>query len=76
MVLVHYEGVQWLAKRYAGRTITRATDRRAILKIIFALLGKGVRVDGVWQLSLAAVLLAGSIGIGFWLLKRNRAMAE
>ncbi|MBR0656330.1 TVP38/TMEM64 family protein [Roseomonas arctica] len=44
--------------------------------IIFALLGKGVRVDGVWQLSLAAVLLAGSIAIGFWLLKQNRAMAE
>lgn len=44
--------------------------------IIFALLGKGVRVDGVWQLSLAAVLLAGSIGIGFWLLKQNRTLAE
>jgi uncharacterized membrane protein YdjX (TVP38/TMEM64 family) len=44
--------------------------------LIFALLGKGVRVDGVWQLTLAAVLLAASVAIGFWLLKRNRAMAE
>ncbi len=44
--------------------------------IIFALLGKGIRVDGVWQLSLAAVLLAGSIAIGFWLLKQNRSLAE
>lgn len=44
--------------------------------IIFALLGKGVRVDGVWQLSVAGVLLAGSIGIGFWLLKQNRTLAE
>ena len=44
--------------------------------IIFALLGKGIRVDGVWQLSLAAVLLAGTIGIGFWLLKQNRTLAE
>lgn len=30
VVLIHCEGVQWLAKRYSGRAIARATDRRAI----------------------------------------------
>jgi uncharacterized membrane protein YdjX (TVP38/TMEM64 family) len=41
--------------------------------VIFALLGKGVRVDGLWQLALSAVLLAGSIGLGVWLMRRHRA---
>ena len=41
--------------------------------LVFALLGKGVRVDGAWQLALAAVLFAGSIAIGFWMLRRGRA---
>ncbi len=41
--------------------------------VVFALLGKGVRVDGAWQLGLSAVLLLGSVGIGFWLLRRHRA---
>jgi uncharacterized membrane protein YdjX (TVP38/TMEM64 family) len=41
--------------------------------VVFALLGKGVRVDGAWQLGLAAVLFAASVGIGFWLLRRDRA---
>jgi uncharacterized membrane protein YdjX (TVP38/TMEM64 family) len=41
--------------------------------LVFALLGKGVRVDGAWQLGLSAALLLGSIGIGFWLLRRHRA---
>jgi len=41
--------------------------------LVFALLGKGVRVDGAWQLALSAVLLAGSVGIGLWLLRRHRA---
>lgn len=41
--------------------------------VVFALLGKGVRVDGAWQLALAAALLAVSIGIGLWLLRRHRA---
>ncbi|MDB5373163.1 MAG: putative rane protein YdjX, family, SNARE-associated domain [Belnapia sp.] len=41
--------------------------------LVFALLGKGVRVDGAWQLGLSAVLLLGSVGIGFWLLRRHRA---
>jgi len=39
---------------------------------VFALLGKGVRVDGAWQLGMAAMLLAISLGIGLWLLRRHR----
>lgn len=41
--------------------------------VVFALLGKGVRVDGAWQLALAAGLFAVSAGIGFALLRRHRA---
>jgi uncharacterized membrane protein YdjX (TVP38/TMEM64 family) len=41
--------------------------------LVFALLGKGVRVDGAWQLGLSAVLLAGSVAIGFALLRQHRA---
>ncbi|MBD0276042.1 MAG: VTT domain-containing protein, partial [Acetobacteraceae bacterium] len=40
---------------------------------VFALLGKGVRVDGAWQVALAAGLLAGSVAIGLVLLRRNAA---
>jgi uncharacterized membrane protein YdjX (TVP38/TMEM64 family) len=41
--------------------------------LVFALLGKGIRVEGAWQLALAGVLLAVSVGIGLWLLRRHRA---
>jgi uncharacterized membrane protein YdjX (TVP38/TMEM64 family) len=41
--------------------------------VIFALLGKGIRVEGVWQLALAGALLAVSVGIGLWLLRRHKA---
>lgn len=41
--------------------------------VVFALLGKGVRVDGAWQLGLALLLMAVSIGIGLALLRRARA---
>ena len=41
--------------------------------MVFALLGKGVRVDGAWQLGLAALLFAASVAIGFRLLRRHRA---
>jgi uncharacterized membrane protein YdjX (TVP38/TMEM64 family) len=41
--------------------------------VVFALLGKGIRVDGAWQLALAGVLLVVSVGIGLWLLRRHRA---
>jgi len=40
---------------------------------VFALLGKGVRVDGAWQIGLAAALFAASVGIGFGLLRRHAA---
>jgi uncharacterized membrane protein YdjX (TVP38/TMEM64 family) len=41
--------------------------------LVFALLGKGTRVEGAWQLALAAALLAVSVGIGLWLLRRHKA---
>ncbi|WP_226381402.1 TVP38/TMEM64 family protein [Falsiroseomonas ponticola] len=41
--------------------------------VVFALLGKGIRVEGAWQLGLAAVLLAVSVALGLWLLRRHRA---
>jgi len=41
--------------------------------VIFALLGKGVRVDGTWQLALSGLLLAMSVGLGLWLMRRHRA---
>jgi uncharacterized membrane protein YdjX (TVP38/TMEM64 family) len=40
--------------------------------IVFALLGKGVRVDGSWQLGMAAVLLAVSVALGLRLLRQHR----
>jgi uncharacterized membrane protein YdjX (TVP38/TMEM64 family) len=42
--------------------------------VVFALLGKGVRVDGAWQLALAGLLLALSVGLGLWLMRRHRAL--
>jgi uncharacterized membrane protein YdjX (TVP38/TMEM64 family) len=41
--------------------------------LVFALLGKGVRVEGAWQLALAVALLGVSVGIGLWLVRRHRA---
>jgi uncharacterized membrane protein YdjX (TVP38/TMEM64 family) len=41
--------------------------------VVFALLGKGIRVDGAWQMGLAAVLFVISVLIGLWLLRRHRA---
>ena len=41
--------------------------------VVFALLGKGIRVEGAWQLTLAGVLLAVSVGLGLWLLRRHKA---
>ena len=40
---------------------------------VFALLGKGVRVDGAWQMAMAAGLMAASVAIGFVLLRRHAA---
>jgi uncharacterized membrane protein YdjX (TVP38/TMEM64 family) len=41
--------------------------------LVFALLGKGIRVEGARQLVLAGALLAVSVAIGWWLLRRHRA---
>lgn len=41
--------------------------------VVFALLGKGVRVDGAWQVALAVALFVVSAAIGFALLRRHRA---
>ncbi len=41
--------------------------------VVFALLGKGIRVEGAWQLGLAAALFSVSVAIGWWLLRRHRA---
>jgi uncharacterized membrane protein YdjX (TVP38/TMEM64 family) len=41
--------------------------------LVFALLGKGIRVEGAWQLGLSVVLLAASMALGFWLMRRHRA---
>jgi len=41
--------------------------------VVFALLGKGIRVDGAWQLGLAAALFVASAAIGLALLRRHRA---
>ena len=63
VVLVHYEGVQWLAKRYSGRAVARATDRRAMLKIIFALLG--LHIVEIWCFGLAYWGLLHVPDVGF-----------
>jgi len=42
---------------------------------IFALLGKGVRVEADIQLALAALLFAGSTALAFWLYRRYRQAA-
>lgn len=47
--------------------------------VVFALLGKGIRVEGAWQLGVAVVLFSVSATIGLWLLRRHqaaRAMAD
>jgi uncharacterized membrane protein YdjX (TVP38/TMEM64 family) len=41
--------------------------------IVFALLGKGIRVEGAWQLALGAALLAVSFGLGVWMWQRHKA---
>jgi len=51
VVLVHYEGVHWLARRFSRRKVSRSGDRRAMLKIIFALLG--LHLLEIWLYGLA-----------------------
>lgn len=43
---------------------------------VFALLGKGVRVDGAVQLGLGLALFAASAALGLWLLRRGRRARE
>ena len=50
-VFMHYEGVHWLARRYSAREVSRAGDRRAILKVMFALLG--LHTAEIWMYGLA-----------------------
>ncbi len=50
-VLIHYEGVHGLARRYSRRKIERSRDRRAILKIIFSLLA--LHIIEIWCFGLA-----------------------
>ena len=61
VVLVHYEGVHWLARRYATRAPRR--DRRAMLTIIFALLG--LHIVEIWCYGLAYWGLVMVPGTGF-----------
>lgn len=62
-VLIHYEGVHWLARRYSGRMLERAGDRRAMLKIIYALLG--LHILEIWCYGIAYWLLVKLPNTGF-----------
>lgn len=44
--------------------------------VVFALLGKGVRVEGWMQLTVGIAMFAGSALLGLWLLRRSRKAAE
>lgn len=55
VIVIHYEGVHWLARRYVTREPKR--DRRAMLKIIFSLLG--LHIVEIW-----------CYGLGYWVLAR------
>jgi hypothetical protein len=61
-VFLHYEGVHWLARRYSRRRLSRAGDRRAILKIVIALLG--LHVAEIWCYGLAYWALIQVPGAG------------
>lgn len=61
VVVIHYEGVHWLARRYSGRAPRR--DRAAMLRIIFALLG--LHVAEIWCYGLAYWALVQVPGTGF-----------
>ncbi|MDQ3039011.1 MAG: potassium channel family protein [Pseudomonadota bacterium] len=61
VVVIHYEGVHGLARRYVSREPKR--DRRAMMKIIFALLG--LHIIEIWCYGLAYWVLAKIPGTGF-----------
>jgi uncharacterized membrane protein YdjX (TVP38/TMEM64 family) len=62
-----------LAGLAAGRFLLGSAIGYLPQTVVFALLCKGIRVEGPWQLGLAAGLLLVSIGLGLWLLRRHRA---
>ena len=62
-VLIHYEGVHWLARRYSRREIERSRDRRAMLKIIFSLLA--LHIIEIWCFGLAYWGLSIVPGTGY-----------
>lgn len=61
VIVIHYEGIHALATRYARRPARR--DRRAMLRIIFALLG--LHIVEIWCFGLAYWGLVRVPGTGF-----------
>lgn len=61
VVVIHYEGVHWLARRYSRRAPRR--DRSAMLRIIFALLA--LHIAEIWCYGLAYWALIQVPGTGF-----------
>lgn len=61
VVLIHYEGVHWLAMRYVTRPARH--DRRVMLRIIFVLLG--LHVAEIWCYGVAYWFLVQLPDTGF-----------
>jgi hypothetical protein len=61
VVVIHYEGLHWLARRYSRRAPKR--DRGAMLRIIFALLG--LHIVEIWCYGLTYWCLIQVPGTGF-----------
>jgi hypothetical protein len=61
VVVIHYEGLHWLAHRYSGRAPKR--DRGVMLRIIFALLG--LHIVEIWCYGLVFWGLLMVPGAGF-----------
>ncbi len=61
VVVIHYEGLHWLARHYASREPKR--DRRAMLQIIFSLLG--LHVLEIWCYGFAYWVLVKLPDTGF-----------
>ena len=61
VVVVHYEGLHWLAKHFSGRAPTRS--RAAMLRIMFALLA--LHIVEIWCYGLTYWILLKIPGTGF-----------
>ena len=61
VVLIHYEGLHWLAHRYSGRSPER--NRGVVLRIMFALLA--LHIVEIWCYGLAYWFLLKVPGTGF-----------